>query len=75
MKSVRKKSTNSLPQLLEKTLAGAGGGSCPVSLIYRQPRNLARIRLGSRWQVVPSDELLQELREVVGAEGVALQYH
>ena len=62
-------------ELLEKTLAGAGGGSCPVSLIYRQPRNSARIRLGARWQVVPSDELLQELREVVGAEGVALQYH
>jgi DNA polymerase III subunit alpha len=62
-------------ELLEKTLAGAGGGSCPVSLIYRQPRNCARIRLGARWRVVPSDELIQELREVVGAEGVALQYH
>ncbi len=62
-------------ELLEKTLAGAVRGSCPVSLIYRQPGNCARIRLGSRWQVVPSDELIQELREVVGAEGVALQYH
>ncbi len=59
---------------LERTLAGAGGGSCPVSLIYRQPNNLARIRLGPRWQVVPSDELLQELREVVGTERVFLQY-
>ncbi len=62
-------------ELLEKTLAGAARGSCPVSLIYRQPRNSVRIRLGSRWQVVPSDELLQELRDVVGAQGVALQYH
>ena len=61
--------------LLERTLSGAGGGSCPVSLIYRQPGNSARIRLGERWCVVPSDELLEELREVVGAEGVALQYH
>jgi DNA polymerase-3 subunit alpha len=61
--------------LLEKTLAGAGGGSCPVSLIYRQTSNAARIRLGARWQVVPSDELLQALRDVVGAESVALQYH
>jgi DNA polymerase-3 subunit alpha len=60
---------------LEKTLAGAGGGNCPVSLIYRQPRNLARIALGPQWRVVPSDELLQELREVVGAERVALMYH
>jgi DNA polymerase-3 subunit alpha len=60
---------------LEKTLAGAGGGSCPVSLIYRQPRNRARVRLGENWQVVPSDELLQELRDYLGAERVSLQYH
>ena len=63
-----------LTDRLEKTLAGAGGGSCPVSLIYRQPRNRARVRLGERWQVVPSDELLQELRDCVGSERVSLQY-
>lgn len=61
-------------ELLERTLAGAGGGSCPVSLIYRQPANSACIRLGERWRVVPSDELLQKLRDVVGSEGVALRY-
>jgi DNA polymerase-3 subunit alpha len=59
---------------LEKTLAGAGGGSCPVALIYNQARNRARIRLGDSWQVVPSDELLQELRDFVGNERVQLQY-
>ena len=60
--------------LLEKTLTGAGGGRCPVAIIYRQPHNSAQFRLGSRWQVIPSDELLQQLREVVGAEGVVLEY-
>ena len=60
---------------LEETLTGAGGGNCPVSLIYRQSGNSARIRLGERWRVIPSDELLQELRDVVGRKGVALQYH
>ncbi|MEM9253947.1 MAG: DNA polymerase III subunit alpha [Pseudomonadota bacterium] len=59
---------------LERTLAGAGGGQCPVSLVYRQDCNSARIRLGPKWQVIPSDELLQELREVVGNERVFLQY-
>jgi DNA polymerase-3 subunit alpha len=59
---------------LEQTLAGAAGGSCPVSLVYRQPRNAARVRLGERWRVIPSDELIQELRDVVGAEKVALNY-
>ncbi|MFT4517821.1 MAG: DNA polymerase-3 subunit alpha [Halioglobus sp.] len=61
-------------ELLEKTLTRGGGGRCPVSLIYRQPHNTARVQLGTRWQVIPSDELLQELRDVVGADGVALQY-
>jgi DNA polymerase-3 subunit alpha len=64
-----------MTDLLARTLAGAGGGSCPVSLIYQQPRNRARVRLGERWQVVPSDELLQELRDCLGAERVSLQYH
>jgi hypothetical protein len=35
---------------------------------------MARVRLGERWQVLPSDELLQELRDYVGSESVALQY-
>ena len=37
------------PQLtdwLEKTLAGAGGGHCPVSLLYRQAGGKARVRAG-----------------------------
>ena len=61
-------------QLLEKTLSGAGGGSCPVSLVYHQSRNKARVRLGERWQVVPSDELLQELKDYLGSERVSLEY-
>jgi DNA polymerase-3 subunit alpha len=63
-----------LADLLARTLAGAGGGSCPVSLIYKQPRNRARVKLGESWQVVPSDELLQELRDCLGNEQVCLQY-
>ncbi len=59
---------------LEQTLAGAGGGTCPVSMLYMQPRNRARFTLGERWQVVPSDELLQELREQFGHERVSLEY-
>jgi DNA polymerase-3 subunit alpha len=63
-----------LTEWLEQTLSGAGGGNCPVSLIYRQPHNRARVKLGEQWQVVPSDELLQTLRDHMGAEQVALRY-
>ncbi len=59
---------------LEKVLAEAGGGVCPVSLVYRQSANQAVIKLGANWQVVPNDELLQSLRDCVGREKVSLQY-
>jgi DNA polymerase-3 subunit alpha len=59
---------------LEKTLSDAGGGNCPVALVYSQPHNRARVRLGERWQVVPSDELIEALRTCVGNDRVSLQY-
>ncbi|MDX1734535.1 MAG: DNA polymerase III subunit alpha, partial [Halioglobus sp.] len=61
-------------EMLERTLAGAGGGNCPVSLVYKQTRNSARVRLGERWRVIPSDDLLQALRALHGADRVFLQY-
>ena len=63
-----------LTEALEKTLANAGGGTCPVALVYNQPHNQARVRLGEQWQVVPSDELIQALRDCVGNDRVSLQY-
>lgn len=64
-----------MADLLQQTLSNAPGeGRCPVSLIYSQERNRARIRLGERWQVAPTDELLDALRECVGIERVALSY-
>jgi len=62
-------------QWLENTLTGAKGGDCPVSLIYKQATNQARIQLGASWQVIPSDELLQQLRESASTGQVLLQYH
>ncbi|MEH6582829.1 MAG: DNA polymerase III subunit alpha [Halioglobus sp.] len=59
---------------LEQLLSGAGGGGCPVALIYGGASSRARVRLGERWQVLPSDELIQSLRDRVGGERVSLQY-
>ena len=59
---------------LQQTLARATGGTCPVWLEYSQPHNRARVRCGERWQVVPSDELLQALKECVGSDRVSLNY-
>ena len=65
---------DSFSDRLEFMLSSAAGGTCPVSLVYRQQHNLARVQLGERWQVIPSDELIQSLRDCVGSERVSLQY-
>jgi DNA polymerase III subunit alpha len=59
---------------LVQTLTGASGGTCPVSMWYLQGRNRARFHCGERWQVVPTDELLQSLRDQLGHNHVALDY-
>ncbi len=55
-------------------LLGRAKGNCQVTICYRQAENEARIRLGQDWQVSPSDELLQQLRDVCGQQSVSLQY-
>lgn len=64
----------SFTERLQNTLASASGGTCPVWLEYSQPHNRARFRCGERWQVVPSDDLLQALKECVGSDRVSLNY-
>lgn len=59
---------------LEKVLSGASGGTCPVALVYGGTSSRARIRLGERWRVSPSDELIQSLRERLGSSSVTLLY-
>ncbi|MFV0476395.1 MAG: DNA polymerase III subunit alpha [Parahaliea sp.] len=58
---------------LEEVL-GEASGTCPVTLLYQQSDNSARVRLGERWQVEPSDELIDILRNRMGAENIALEY-
>ena len=59
---------------LERMLSSASGGSCPVALVYGGASSRARVRLGERWQVSPSDELIQTLRDRVGSKRVSLLY-
>ena len=59
---------------LQQLLRHAGSGRCPVAFWYSQPGNRARIRLGENYRVLPSDELLQELRDHCGTQSVSLTY-
>lgn len=66
---------NGFNQQLAQVLEQADTGSCPVCVEYHQPDNRARVRLGQRWQVAPSDEVLESLRELCGSQAVSLRYH
>lgn len=59
---------------LGEYLSSAKSGECPVTLLYSQRDNFARLTLGEQWKIDPSDELLQQLRDVYGSEQVALSY-
>ncbi|KGE04491.1 DNA polymerase III subunit alpha [Pseudohaliea rubra] len=53
---------------------GAAPGACPVRLIYCEGGVRAPVRLGERWQVNPTEELLQALRDRIGGANVTLAY-
>ncbi len=62
-----------LTQQLEALLQHSQG-ECRVAFWYSQPDNRARISLGERWQVSPSDELIQQLRDLCGTHSVSINY-
>ncbi len=57
-----------------ENLLGHARGSCRVAFWYNQGENRARIRLGENWLVSPSDELIEQLRDVCGNQSVCLNY-
>jgi DNA polymerase-3 subunit alpha len=63
-----------LRQLIKQALLTSGGGDCPVTVDYFQPKGVARVALGEQWRVNPSDDLLERLRGAVGGEHVEIIY-
>ncbi len=50
------------------------GGKCPVVIHYRNQTGSAQLRLGEGWQVTLPDNLLEELRRLLGGDGVKVVY-
>ena len=49
-------------------------GKCPVLIHYRNHDAACQLRLGEEWQVTLHDDLLCDLRKVLGAESVRVVY-
>jgi DNA polymerase-3 subunit alpha len=63
-----------LVEKISQLLEHAGEGQCPVSFWYFQPENRARIKAGEKWRVLPSDDLIQQLKDCCGNDSIRLSY-
>ena len=59
---------------LAEALAPYRGEGCPVAVHYRRCDAEVRLRLSDEWQVLPSDDLLERLRERLPVDRVSLRY-
>lgn len=53
---------------------GAPGEGCPVSICYLRSDAEAEMVLGENWRVQPAEDLIQNLRDLYGADQVQLDY-
>lgn len=49
-------------------------GSCVVQVQYSNAQAKALLNLGAKWRILPSDEILQTLRDLLGEEAVVMNY-
>jgi DNA polymerase-3 subunit alpha len=59
---------------LRQSLEPHRSGTIPVNLYYQREDARARLRFGATWRVTPTDQLLNDLRSLVGNEQVELEF-
>lgn len=59
---------------LSEILEPARAGVCPVQVNYRRPGSRVRLTLGTEWRVTPTDQLIDDLRVLLGRERVELVF-
>lgn len=57
-----------------KSLLNAHAGHCSVQFSYSNEHAKAQLSLAPQWQVMPSDELLGHLSNLLGEEKVVMRY-
>lgn len=65
---------DSLVNQLKSILSTYNAGLLPVNLYYSQESARVKLKLGNEWRVTPNDQLLNELKNVVGNEQVLLEF-
>ncbi len=49
-------------------------GTCPVRVFYQRDEAQAMLELGVQWRVTPADGLLNQLKNLLGEENIALEF-
>ena len=49
-------------------------GTCPIRVFYQRDEAQAMLELGVQWRVSPTDELIYQLKSLLGEEKIALQF-
>lgn len=52
-----------------------GNGTCPISIHYWQDEAEVFLDVGAMWYLVPEDELLHDLKQMLGPDQVQLIFH
>ena len=66
--------TPSFIKLLKALLEPVSGGTLPINVYYQSPKGRALLRLGVQWSIIPTDEILTELVNLLGESAVELEF-
>ena len=64
----------SLQGILSEDFKVVGRGNCPLRIRYTGSQAATEIKLGYDWRVIPSDTLIQKLRDTCGEHKVSVMY-
>ncbi len=62
-------------ETLEQALQPYHDGVCPVQLHYQQADAEVTLALGAQWYLSPKDELLYDVRNLMGEDNVKMVFH
>jgi len=66
--------TQAMIKTLQQTLLPYKGGNCGICIDYHDSGAIARLNFGAEWKIKPVDELLEQLKNLVGEDKVRIMY-
>ena len=67
--------SKSTVNLLQKILASHKSGNCRINIYYQNGDASCNLKMGEKWKVLASDNLLQSLKNTLGTDNVSIEYN